>query len=130
MSPSRSVFVLLVLVPVAISGWYLWTRAADQYASHMGFSVRSESGASSSELLGGLTSLVGMSDSSSSDTDILYKFIQSRDLVERVDNRLNLREIWSKPENDPVFSYTAATPRWKIFWTNGNARSASITMTA
>lgn len=99
-------FVLLVLVPVAISGWYLWTRAADQYASHMGFSVRSESGASSSELLGGLTSLVGMSDSSSSDTDILYKFIQSRDLVERVDNRLNLREIWSKPENDPVFSYT------------------------
>lgn len=99
-------FALLVLVPIAVSSWYLWVRAADQYASHLGFSVRSENGATSSELLGGLTSLVGMSGSSSSDTDILYKFIQSRDLVERIDNRLNLREIWSKPENDPVFAYT------------------------
>lgn len=98
-------FALMVVAPIAISSWYLWTRAADQYASYLGFSVRSESGATSSELLGGLTSLVGMTSSSSTDTDILYKFIQSHDLVQRVDARLNLREIWSKAPGDPVFSY-------------------------
>lgn len=99
-------FVLFVLVPIAVSAWYLWARAADQYASYLGFSVRSEASPSSSEVLGGITSLVGITNSSSSDTDILYKFIQSHDLVARVDARLNLREIWSKAQNDPVFSYT------------------------
>lgn len=99
-------FLLLVIAPIAVSGWYLWGRAADQYASYLGFSVRSETGATASELLGGLGSLMGVGDNSTSDTDILYKFIQSHDLVDRVDKRLNLREIWSKAPNDPVFSYT------------------------
>ncbi|MDP5305696.1 hypothetical protein [Paracoccus spongiarum] len=99
-------FLLVVVTPVALSGWYLYARAVDQYASVLGFSVRSESGPSSSDLLGGLTSsLIGMTSSSSSDTDILYKFIQSRDLVERIDSRLDLRAIWSKAPGDPVFGY-------------------------
>ena len=99
-------FVLWVIVPMLVASWYLYARAADQFASYVGFSVRSEQGTTSSELLGGLGALVGASSSSSSDTDILYKFIQSHDLVQRVDARLNLREIWSKPENDPVFAFT------------------------
>jgi capsular polysaccharide transport system permease protein len=99
-------FLLFVLLPVIVSSWYLWARAEDQYASYLGFSVRSESGTTSSEVLGGLTSLVGVGDSSSTDTDILYKFIQSHDLVQRVDARLNLRQIWSKAPDDPIFSYT------------------------
>ncbi|MAN57556.1 MAG: sugar transporter [Paracoccus sp.] len=98
-------FVLLVVAPVAVSGWYLYARAADQFASFVGFSVRSESGPTGSELLGGLGSLIGATSSSGSDTDILYKFIQSRDLVERVNKRMDLRAIWSKPEGDPVFSF-------------------------
>ncbi|MDB6177990.1 hypothetical protein PAF17_10800 [Paracoccus sp. Z330] len=98
---------LIVILPIAISGWYLYNRAADQYASFVGFAVRSEAGPSSSDILGGLTSsLVGMTSSSSSDTDILYKFIQSRDLVDRVDQKLGLREIWSKAPNDPIFRFT------------------------
>lgn len=99
-------FLLVVVAPVAASGWYLWARAVDQYASYLGFSVRSETGAGTSELLGGLTSLVGMTSNSSTDTDILYKFIQSHDLVERVDERLDLRRIWSKAPGDPIFGYT------------------------
>lgn len=99
-------FLLLVAVPVAVTAWYLFARAADQYASYMGFTVRSESGPTSAELLGGLTSLVGSSSSTGSDTDILYKFIQSHDLVQRIDAQLDLRAIWSKAENDPIFAYT------------------------
>ena len=96
-------FVLVVLLPLLASAVYLYTRAADQYASYVGFSVRSETAAAPADLLGGLGSLVGAS--STSDTDVLYKFIQSRDLVERVDRRLDLRAIWSKAPDDPIFGY-------------------------
>lgn len=96
-------FVLLVILPTFLAGFYLYTRAADQYASYVGFSVRSETSATPTDVLGGLGSLVG--SSSTTDTDVLYKFIQSRDLVERVNAKLDLRQIWSKAPDDPIFSY-------------------------
>lgn len=95
-------FLLMVLLPVAVAGWYLYTRAADQYASILGFSVRSEEISSAIELLGGITELSG---SSSSDTDILYEFIQSQKLIADIDAKLDLREIWSWPEDDFFFTY-------------------------
>ena len=99
-------FVVLVLVPIGVAAAYLWTRAADQYISRVGFSVRTEEASSAIELLGGITSLSG---SSSSDTDILYEFLQSQELVRYVDNELDLRGIWSRvdPAQDPYFAYHA-----------------------
>lgn len=99
-------FLVMVVAPMAVSAWYLWTRAVDQYASQVGFSVRTEEASSAVELLGGITSLSG---SSSSDTDILYEFLQSQELVTRVDEALDLREIWSRadPDLDPIFAYHA-----------------------
>lgn len=95
-------FFLGVLAPVAAIAIYLWTIAVDQYASTLGFSVRTEEFSSPIELLGGITELSG---SSSSDTDILYEFVQSQNLVATLDARLDLRAIWSRPANDPVFAY-------------------------
>ncbi len=95
-------FVLAVLLPFAVAGWYLHERAADQFASTVGFSVRKEEFNSPVDMLGGIAKLSG---SSSSDTDILYKFIQSQELVAAVDRDLDLRALYSKPENDPVFSF-------------------------
>jgi len=99
-----SSFLIFVMLPAAIVGWYLWERAVDQYASTVGFSVRKEEVGSAIELLGGITELSG---SSSSDTDILYEFIQSQKLVADIDAILDLRALWSKPENDPIFAYEA-----------------------
>ncbi|WP_240769002.1 hypothetical protein, partial [Paracoccus liaowanqingii] len=98
-------FFLVVILPILLSGWYVYGRASDQYASYVGFSVRSESSPGATDVLGGLGSLVGVTSSSTSDTDILYKFIQSRDLVERVNARIDLREVWSKAPGDPIFGY-------------------------
>lgn len=99
-------FVFLVALPAALTGWYLWERAVDQYASHVGFSVRTEEQGTSIEGLFGVSDISG---SSSSDTDILYEFLQGQQLVALVDERLDLREIWSRPgtEQDPVFAYDA-----------------------
>ena len=54
-------FVVLVLVPIGVAAAYLWTRAADQYISRVGFSVRTEEASSAIELLGGITSLSAVS---------------------------------------------------------------------
>ena len=99
-----SSFVMCVLGVTFITAWYLWERAADRYASSVGFSVRAEEIGSAIELLGGVAELSG---SSSSDTDILYRFIQSQEMVRSVDDALDLRALWAKgnPEVDPIFSY-------------------------
>ena len=52
-------FLLMVLAPVGVSSWYLYTRAVDQYASTLGFTVRSEDISSASDILGGLGSTLG-----------------------------------------------------------------------
>lgn len=95
-------FLLLVLAPTGGTFWYLQTRAADQYASRVGFSVRKENSPTTVDLLGGLS---GVTSGGASDTDILYEFIQSQKLVEQVDARLNLRRMFSKPARDPVFAF-------------------------
>ena len=97
-------FVVCVLLPATITSWYLWARAADQFASTLGFSVRKENVSSAIELLGGFTNLTG---SSSADTDILYDYMHSQRLVSEIDADLDLREIWSKPTSDPIFAYAA-----------------------
>jgi capsular polysaccharide transport system permease protein len=97
-------FVLCVLLPGAVTSWYLWARAADQYASTLGFSVRKENVSSALELLGGIASISG---SSSADTDILYDYMHSQKLVAEIDADLDLRKLWSKPQSDPIFAYTA-----------------------
>lgn len=99
-------FVVVVALPAAICAWYLWTRAADQFASYTAFSVRREEVNSTLELFGGITALSG---SSSSDTDILYEYLRSQELVADLDQTLDLRSMWSKadPVRDPVFAYRA-----------------------
>jgi capsular polysaccharide transport system permease protein len=102
-------FVLLVILPILASAWYMWERAHDRYVSYAGFSVRTEEISSAMELLGGVAQLSG---SSSKDTDILYKFITSPELVAKVNSQVDLREIWGRPgrswtdpADDPVFAY-------------------------
>jgi capsular polysaccharide transport system permease protein len=95
-------FILSVVVPLLAIVWYLYMVADDQYASTVGFSVRTEETSSPVEILGNISNL---SSSSSSDTDILYEFIQSQELVEKVNAQLDLAAIYSKPENDPYFAY-------------------------
>lgn len=103
-------FIAIVLVPLAIAAAYLYLRAHDRYVSHVAFSVRSEEVSSAMEMLGGIAQVSG---SSSSDTDILYNFIKSDEMVRALDARLDLRAMWSKPgadwwdfESDPWYAYT------------------------
>ncbi|GAA6175952.1 sugar transporter [Sulfitobacter pacificus] len=99
--------MLFVVSPIVLASYYLWTQAADQYASRVAFSVRTEEQTSAIELLGGITELSG---SSSSDTDILFAYLSSQELVSRVDQKIGLREVWSRVsiEQDPIFAFDPA----------------------
>ncbi len=112
-------FVMFVMLPTLGAGAYLYGWAADQYASRVAFTVRTEDSASAVDLLGGLSSLAG-GGASSSDTDILYEFIQSQEMVREIDAQLDLHALYRKPENDPVFELaeTATIEDLVSYWQN------------
>lgn len=97
-------FFLAVLLPTCLAGYYMYAVAVDQYESRLGFVVRTEESQSALDVLSGFT---GISGASSSDTDILYAFIQSQEMVRRIDAQMDLRALFSKPEFDPVFALHA-----------------------
>ena len=95
-------FIGVVALPPAAYGWYLFTAAADQYESNAGFSSRTENTPTAFDFLG---AIVGSSTSSSSDMDIVFQFIRSQELVKRVDAKLNLRKVFSRPTQDPLMRF-------------------------
>ena len=96
-------FLVVVSVPLFVIAVYLYTFAQDQYASTAGFTVRAEESGAATDLLGGLASFAGAS--ATSDADILYEFITSRELVARLNERMDLVGHYSAPHRrDPVFS--------------------------
>lgn len=97
-------FLLLVVLPTAAIVGYLYTYAADRYASNAAFFVHKEESASASEMFAGLPAL-GVTGAATPDANILYQYIQSQSLVEAVDAEVDLRKTHSLHfQTDPVFS--------------------------
>lgn len=95
----------VVLIPLFVAALYLGLVARDQYASTVGFTVRQEDGTSgATSLLGGLSQFVGTSGGSR-DSDILYEFIQSQEIVSEISKRIDLVGLYSQNwPRDPVFA--------------------------
>lgn len=93
---------LMVFLPGVLAAVYLWKYAVDQYVSVAGFAIRTETPSSPFEILGAFG---GGTSTSSKDMDILDNFIASQQLVEALDKQLDLRAIYSKPQNDPYFAF-------------------------
>lgn len=98
-------FLAVVLGPTGLAAVYLYTRAVDQYASEMGFAVHSEDTSSAFAELGLPGAILGGGNTSATDTDFLYEYIQGQQIVESVDAELDLRAIYTRHhERDPWFS--------------------------
>ncbi|MBT8410248.1 MAG: sugar transporter, partial [Octadecabacter sp.] len=95
--------VLMVALPVMAVSYYLYTHAQDQYASSTGFTVRSDEGGAATDFLGGLSQLAG--GATNTDADILFEFIESQEIVDRINEDLDLASHYSAHyEQDPIFS--------------------------
>lgn len=110
-------FAVFVLLPILISGVYLFTRAQDQYASSLGFTVRHEGGMSAGDLVGIASQLTG--SSSQKDTDVLFEFLQNQNIVEKIDAEFDLAKHYSQfRARDPFYALDPdATIEDKVeFW--------------
>ena len=87
-------FFSLVLAPIAVSAYYLFALAADQYHSRAGFSVRSEEYSNPLEALSAFTGVNGGSGAAA-DSEILNDFIQSQTLIEKIDRTFDLRRMFA-----------------------------------
>lgn len=95
-------FFALVIAPLVLVASYLLFVAQDQYHSRAAFSIRSEqSNAAISGLLGALTQV---SSGGASDSDILYDYIRSQEIVEDIDKQINLTAIYQKAPGDWFFA--------------------------
>lgn len=93
-------FLLAVILPTLAAMGYLWTRAADQYASTTAFSVRGAEAMPALSFLGALSQSVGVGQT---DAEIVYEFIRSQQMVEAAAAALPLREMFNRAEDDFVF---------------------------
>lgn len=116
----RGLFWSLLLViglPVLLVSLYLIFFARPQYASEVGFTIRQEETGSASELMGGLSGLLG--NPVQSNADLLFEYVQSQEIVERISSRFDLighySETWPW---DPVFSIwpSATIEELHSFW--------------
>jgi capsular polysaccharide transport system permease protein len=109
-------FVAFVVIPSVVAFLYLYAIAADQYSSRASFSVRSDEFVNPFQILENFGS---SGSSGASDSDILYEVIFGQELVERINARLDLEQIYSEPAFDPVFelrrnpSIEVLTRYWK-----------------
>lgn len=96
-------FVLFVILPVAGMFYYLFEHAQDRYASTAAFFVHREDTTTSVESVFGLAGVGG--SGGTPDADVLYQFIQSQQMVELADGRLDLRSMYTPPfDIDPYFA--------------------------
>jgi capsular polysaccharide transport system permease protein len=109
-----SVLAVIVL-PLALTIFYLTAIAKDQYASSTGFTIRQEETGSASDLMGGFAQIFG--SGSPGTADLLFEFVQSQEIVAQIDARLDLVGHYSTNwPNDPLFSLWPSATIEDLLW--------------
>lgn len=86
-------FTVLVLVPLVVTSFYLFAFAQDQYVSRTGFTLRQED-ENKAQPIDMVSFFSGSTQQVSG--ELLYEFIQSQTMVERVQSEINLTEHYTK----------------------------------
>lgn len=108
-------WAVLVLVPWLAAVSYLFVVAEDQYGSVSGFTVRSQDQGGANDLLSGLVSFAG--GSTASESDILYEFIQSQEMVQSVADQIDLKAHYAQYwPSDWVFSIWPDATQEELIW--------------
>lgn len=87
-------FIIAVLIPTILGGYYYNFVASDRYTSSAGFAVRGVSAGASIDGIGALTGLAS-SGTTTSDSYIILKYLESRDLVEKLEAEIDLAAVYS-----------------------------------
>ena len=88
----RTRFIVIVLLPTVVAAVYYGLVASPGYVSHSSYLVRSVN----SHSAGGIAALlntIGISKTAD-DTSAIEEYVVSRDAIQKLDNKLNLRAIY------------------------------------
>lgn len=92
-------YFLFVLLPFLLIAIYIVFLASDRYVSSAGFAVRNMDNQSSTDLLGSVTGLVN-SGSSTSDSYIIIKYLESLDLLKSLMEEVDFLKIYGRNDID------------------------------
>lgn len=93
------IFILIVVIPTIISTYYYLFIASDIYVAEAKYAIRSSSGSSAAGLLDTIIG-AGSSDYSNEDGYIVREYILSRDMLEILEQRLQMKQHYASYEND------------------------------
>ena len=94
---------ILVVMPLTVSGIYLYNVAEDRYVSQTVMVVKQIDDRSASMATVGLGALLGASSTSVEDAYFLKEYIQSYDMFVKLDKQLNLRKHFVGNQRDWFF---------------------------
>lgn len=98
---AASMFIF-VWLPVLVVSWYITNRAADRYTTHLSFNVFKSEVSAPTDLM---SQVSGAMSGASKESEMLYRFINSPDLVNRLSKHIDFGEIYSRTyAKDPIFS--------------------------
>jgi capsular polysaccharide transport system permease protein len=105
-------FFVGFVLPVALASVYYIFIATDQYVVGFRFNVRDATSTTApSPAMGGLMSLLGSASGSAvNDNYLVTDYLTSRQLVEELQERINVIDLYSKPEVDWWARYDSRKP--------------------
>ncbi len=110
----NGLFLLCVVIPTAIAGWYYGTFASDVFVSESRFLVRNPQRPTQSPL-GALLQGTAFSRAQD-DTYSVHDFIRSRDALREIDQKLGFRKSYSSESIDYVNRFPGLYPSESFEW--------------
>ncbi len=116
-------FLLAVIAPVLAAGWFLTSVASDRFTAEFRVAVRSSQAA----VFSGMGDLIGFPGASrvGKDSQVLVQFLQSRAIIEDLQDEVPIRQMFSAPGIDPVSRLAPDAPIERLvkYWNDRvNAR--------
>lgn len=102
-------FKTVIYIMIVVIFYYTFV-AADRYVSNVSLSVKSTDGGSPISL-SGIESLVGVASSSTEDIKLLQEYIKSFDMLQKLDEKINLRSLYEKQKIDLFFRIYSSTSK-------------------
>ena len=92
-------FTLLVALPVLLGTYYFAVVASDRYVSGAGFAVRGMDAGGGMDIIGAFTGLAS-TGSTGSDSYIVLKYLESRDVLDQLQNDFDIRQSYGAENID------------------------------
>lgn len=102
---TRYLPLLLLMLSVTASGYYWFAVASDKFESTALVSIQRSSGNSASG--GQLASLFGVSNDNGNDALLAKEYMNSRDMLEKLSEYIDLKKLYSAESIDPVSRFRA-----------------------